>query len=324
MKINYNRFISNISNNPSHYGKFFMHYRDMWADNEEHEQFLLFRFGDFIDRVRRDMAKYEHYQLKDNVRYKFQLYIHSPDHEKSAGKVRQHSTTMTVMYRVRGMEVDLQHGDNVHIIIHDHDTTREYDMTVDDPDTFMTLQDNEIIKVLELDGDKKVLKVIKSNHTPYFNFSTNPIIATDRWALNVKSNLHHSIAYIVGSGIFYKFPDERSNQTIDFNVYVSNNVVYHRCTLSPEMSIYIEHYEGKCCFNHPSTMRDTETKSIVEDVSQEIQTISHTSFIESSNNPKQTVIVRLNQIHKTRRLGFMNLPRNVYLVKYVESLKWRF
>ena len=222
--MDYTRFINNISANDTYHGKFLLHYIDPKTLDEE---LRLYRFADFIKIARKDLKEYENFELKDNILYNFQMYIHSPDKYKVKQNIRQHSTTMTILYRITGgHNILIKKGDKIDILIYDYtrfkDAIIKRPLIVNNPKELFKFKENDIIRVLENINGRKVLTVVKSYEVPYFNFSTNDIVPTDRWRVpkELQTTMHHSISYIIGRNLFYKFPDDVRNQSINFAVYI--------------------------------------------------------------------------------------------------------
>jgi hypothetical protein len=238
--MDYIRFLTDISNNETYHGKFLLHYVDYKTLNEE---LRLYRFADFIKIANEDLKKYENFELKDNTLYNFQLFIHAPDREKSKQNIRQHSTTMTILYRIiGGQNIPIKKGEKIKIVIYDH-TDFKSDLkikstytTIKNPNKLFTFKENDIVKVLENTGSTKTLTIVKSYQVPYFNFSTNNIVPTDRWKIpkNLQTTIHHSISYIVNNNLFYKFPDDAKNKFINFAVYIYNSSKFNTSSNSKQ------------------------------------------------------------------------------------------
>ena len=342
--MDYSRFINSITDNITHHGKFLLHYVNYKTLDEE---LRLYRFADFIKFAKEDLKKYEDYDLKDNILYNFQMFIHAPDKELSANDIKQHSTTMTVMYRIfGGHNLNVKKGEKIKVVIYDH-TRQNVDLkitstytTIKNPKHLFKFKENDIVKVLEQTGGIKTLTIVKSYQMPYFNFSTNNIVPTDKWKIpkSLQSTIHHSISYIVNYKLYYKFPDDTKNQFINFSVYLykskiknqidDNNdveqIIYHRCMLAPELSKSLEHYNGKCCFGSKGDIIKYETKPIVEDANLVIKPIKHYYFTEDftkfdfKKNPAMKELQKICNIQKNQRLSYME-QYNI-LSKYISSL----
>ena len=345
--MDYTRFINDISTNETYHGKFLLHYVNY---NTLDEELRLYRFADFIKFARDDLKKYENFELKDNTLYKFQLFIHAPDKEKMKQNIRQHSTTMTILYRIiGGQNIQVKKGEKIKVVIYDH-TDFKSDLkisstytTVKNVHNLFKFKENDIVKVLENTGRIKTLTIVKSYQVPYFNFSTNNIVPTDRWRIpkELQTTMHHSISYIVNNNLFYKFPDDAKNKFIDFAVYIYNSnkfnnsiqtnkhlddkyAVYHKCMINPESSKSIEHYNGKCCVGSKNTIIKYETKSIIENLNITLKTINHYYFKEDFNKydlskyPSMKELKKICDIQKYLRSTF--IEQNTMLIKYINSL----
>jgi len=232
--MDYTRFINNISENETHHGKFLLHYVNYKTLDEE---LRLYRFADFIKIAREDLKKYEDFELKDNILYNFQLFIHAPDKEKSSLNIRQHSTTMTLLYRIfGGHDIPVRKGEKIRVVVYDH-TRFDSDLKISstytiikNPKKLFRFKEYDIIKVLENTGRIKTLTIVKSHQVPYFNFSTNNIIPTDKWNIpkELQTTMHHSVSYIVNRNLYYKFPDDSKHQFINFAVYLYNKNKFER------------------------------------------------------------------------------------------------
>ena len=313
----YNTFIHEISRNPSHHGKFLVHIHN------ENEYYKLYRFADFIQHIKQDLKTYEHFELKNNVLYKFKTFIHAPNEEQRIKNLRQHSTTMTLMYKILGGEnIEVNKNEKIKVIVYDHTNfktdlkiTTSYTTVKNKKDLFK-FKENEVIKVLENTGSIKTLTIIKSFNIPYFNFSSNNIVPTDIWSIENLTPMFHSIVYIVDNNLFYKFPDEEKLQSIDFNVYLTDNAVYHKCIIQPETSKHIKHYEGSCCYGSNYLTNISETKPILEEI-KNIRTIKH-YYLYDFANPNLKELQKICNIQKQDKINFMN--RNLCLIKYINSL----
>ena len=150
--MDYTRFINDITENETYHGKFLLHYIDYKTLDEE---LRLYRFADFIKIAREDLKKYENYELKDNILYNFQLFIHAPDKEKTYANVRQHSTTMTILYRIfGGHNITVKKGEKIKIVVYDH-TRFDSDLkitstysTVKNPADLFRFKENDIVKIV--------------------------------------------------------------------------------------------------------------------------------------------------------------------------------
>ena len=448
--MDYTRFINTISDNETHHGKLLLHYLDSKTLEEE---LRLYRFSDFIKFARENLRNYEHFELKDNTLYNFQLFIHAPDKEKTDLNIRQHSTTMTLLYRIfGGHNIKVKKGEKINVIVYDH--TRfdselkiiKRQMIVKNPNELFEFKENDVIKVLENTGSIKTLTIVKSYQVPYFNFATNPIVPTDKWKIpkSLQSSMHHSMSYIVNRNLFYKFPDDTKNQYISFAVYIYNNdrirnrseridnfespiikdgessdsedakievktdaessessdslpdkiekvksessdewmspkkyayvkrikptprrldmefenrskskdsnssksddsgsrtrsispksretlnsqnSVYHKCMVEPEVSRYMDHYNGKCCVGSKYAISNYATKSIIENINIEIRTINHYYFNEDFDKfdldkyPSMRELKKICNIQKYLREKFME--RNSTVIKYVNAI----
>jgi len=329
--MNYTRFVNDISMLPEHHGKFLVHCLD--PKSFKNEELRLYRFADFMKYVNKDLNEYEKFSLLPDNLYTFQLFIHTPEHEKYMNDIKQHSTTMSVMYKIIGGTnylSKLNDGEKIYVHIYDntsltpnkkHNTHLNNIILYDSSKNIFEFDDNEIVRVLEKNDSEYHLKIVKSNHIPWFNFSTNSIIPTDRWKIpqSITSSTHHSLSYIINNKLYYKFPDDKSNQHISFNVYFHDNMIYHKCITSIDESLKIEHYNSKCCVSNYST----NSKNIVEDINMIPRTINHcflSQELENKKDPKLKELQKICNIHKTRRLNFMKQPKVVKLIKYIENI----
>jgi len=334
----YNDFVLNITNQEEHHGKLLIHLQQSDSDIEEYK---LYRFCDFIKFAKADLLKYENFELKNNVLYNFQLFIHAPDAEMREQQLRQHSTTMALLYKITGgRNIKVKKDEKIKIVVYDRTVwDKECKITttytnIKNPKKLFTFNENEIIRVLDDSSNFKTLHIYKSEQIPYFNFSTNNIIPTDKWKIpnSLTKKTHHSIAYIVNNRLFYKFPDDSTHQSINFNVYLTNNCVYHRCLLTPESSKYIYHYNSNCCTVSEYLASNSELKSFVEDIN-DIRTIRHYKLndvkinnenrkyilMNNRNNDKYKEMFKICEIQRRERYEFTR--NNIYLIKFVDSLQ---
>lgn len=354
--MDYTRFINNISTNETYHGKFLLHYVDSKTLNEE---LRLYRFADFIKIAREDLKKYENFELKNNMLYNFQLYIHAPDKEKLKQNIRQHSTTMTILYRIiGGHDISIKKGEKIKVLTYDHTRfdsdlkIRSAYITVKNPAELFKFKENDIIRVLENTGRIKTLIIVKNYHVPYFNFATNNIVPTDKWKIpkELQTSTHHSVSYIVNNNLFYKFPDDARNQFINFAVYIyssneftksnklnelyksesinihseNKNAVYHKCMLDPELSKNLEHYNGKCCIGSKYTILNCETKSIIENLNINLKTINHYYLNEDFSKYNLDKYPSMKELKKIcgiqHHLRSTFMDQNIVLTKYINSL----
>jgi hypothetical protein len=316
--MNYTRFINSLSLFPEHHGKFLLHHLNPKSfDNEE---LRLYRFADFIKYVRKDLLLYENFSLIPDELYTFQLFIHTPEHHKYLNNIRQHSTTMSIMYRIVG---GLNHVNEIlNRSVKVYCNSSVYSAYISDISELFKFNDNEIIKMIEKDiDDEYVLKIYTSNNIPWFNFSTNSITPTDVWKVpqSILSTTHHSLSYIMNDGLYYKFPDDKSDQSILFNVYIHDNMIYHKCMTSIDDSLKIEHYNNRCCISSVSSF----IKPFVENIDYIVRTIRH-YYLARDKELKETSAKfnTLNHICKIQyysRMKFMNQLESIYLMNYIDS-----
>ena len=330
--MNYTRFINSVSSLPEHHGKFLVHCLD--PKSFKNEELRLYRFADFIKYIRKDLNDYEKFSLLSDNLYTLQLFIHTPENEKHEKNINQHSTTMSILYKIIGGTnyiSKIKNGEKIHVYIYDNTLEEKCNNVMNKQisqiinyNTSLNLfefKDNEIIRVLEKIDDKYFLKIVKSNYIPWFNFSTNSIIPTDKWKIpqSITSTIHHSISYIANDKSYYKFPDDKSKQYISFNVYIHDNVIYHKCITPIENLLKLEHNDSKCYISNYKL----QSKNIVEDINVIPRTINHcflSQELENKNDPKLKELQKICKIHKIKRLNFMNQLKVIKLIKYIENL----
>lgn len=325
------RFINSISSLPEHHGKFLVHCLD--PKSFKNEELRLYRFADFIKYIRKDLNDYENFSLLSNNLYTLQLFIHTPENEKYEKNINQHSTTMSILYRIIGginHVSKIKNGEKIHVYIYDNtlkekcnDVINEQTSQIINYNTSLNLfkfNNNEIIRVLEKVDNKYILKIVKSNHIPWFNFSTNSITPTDKWKIpqSITSTMHHSISYIANNKSYYKFPDDKSNHHISFNIYIHDNLLYHKCVTSIEDLLNFEHNDSKCYISKFIS----ESPNIVEDIDFMPRTINHyylSHEMENKNDPKLKELQKICNIQKTKRLNFIKNKKSLLLIKYIED-----
>lgn len=279
-----------VSFNERHHGKFILHYytnettsKPEKSEGYTGEEYRLYRFADFINTVRPSIEEYEHYKLKDDVLYNFKLFIHTPIRDPKIKPAQQHSTTMTLMFKITGgQNLKVARNEKIKVVTIDHTKvwnncrTSERYTNVKSKNSLFELGPTDVIRVLEDTKPLKTLYIVKSHTTPYFNFVTNKLVPTDKWKTYLNKNeynIHHSMGYIIDKRIKFKFPDETSGQSIDFAVVIHGDLVYHRCLTGLKEAQYIKHNSNGYC-NITKNINGVEIKDIIENNIPE-QTIIH-------------------------------------------------